>query len=302
MAICAMPFVCASIGLPSGPHPPSIARILVTTAGGLLAIDPFSGDAMDPLNGVAWVVAKQFLVWAPDHSKFAASGWANGRPFVFSAGGEVLAGWDPLVGRTLNDGAWIQSFSYDGELMLIDTDQAYPWVAPFPQRGLWLVRADLTGTPRYFGTALGNGETRHRLTPDGQSMWFLSDNYGPGWWKRSLDDWAGHAPAAAAPLGGVTYDPSDDFTQLLFRMGQDYWVMDIATGESHQVTHEPLASTVYDARWSPDGDYIAYLYNRTAGQPGGAVRELRIVDVATGTLRATALAPWQVSGADGWDW
>jgi Tol biopolymer transport system component len=69
-----------------------------------------------------------------------------------------------------------------------------------------------------------------------------------------------------------SFNWSPDGQKILYEQGLDLWVMDVETGQIENLTKTPDRLD-FNASWSPDGQWIAFLRSRTL-EPGETVERL----------------------------
>jgi Tol biopolymer transport system component len=168
-------------------------------------------------------------------------------------------------------------------------------VAEFPARGWdisWSPDSTRVAVWLNFGKTIGvfavDGERQARITlPSG---WRQAGDHDPVWLEGGeslvLQGMAipidGSTPYTLRPARGA---PSPDGSRTAYATRKSL-VLARADGSSRQTVFD---GTAWDAVWSPAGDRIAFM-TPTSGP--GAVNQLRVLDVATGTV-TSVVAPYE---------
>ena len=79
----------------------------------------------------------------------------------------------------------------------------------------------------------------------------------------------------------------------------DLWLADVATGERHLLT--AMAKSSSDAKWSPDGRWIAFLSNRPAPLPGSPADKRQLYVMPAGSGEAQQLTKME-KGVNSFEW
>ena len=146
-------------------------------------------------------------------------------------------------------------------------------------------------------------------SPDGSRLAFASDrtdkrqiyvihpSAGEAQPLTSLDDWTGSfawSPDGARIAYTATEPKPADLKEREQKYGEfrvidqehrmtDLFVIDVATGATHQLTHGTRVVGSFD--WSPDGRAIAFDHRVNADPASSATADISIVTVADGTIR-----------------
>jgi Tol biopolymer transport system component len=171
------------------------------------------------------------------------------------------------------------SWSPDGRTLAYQSDQSGNW-------DIWL-------------TQLGSGQSINRTadsdatdlfpswSPDGQWIAFFSSREGGGYFlmpgvggtARKVVSWPSDAPNQAPAQW------SPDSSQLIYALGQDRepWleILTVGSGASRKlvIPAKPRSNSVLDIRWSPDGNWLAYM---RAVSSAAATAELWLTRISDG--------------------
>jgi len=97
-------------------------------------------------------------------------------------------------------------------------------------------------------------------------------------------------------LAGLRINPRS-YSQSRFSFGQDFWLLDIASGKEIRISGLPQPLSLASSSWSPDQRHIAF--NQVDARTGG--NELWLVDVAARSARKLASGLNTVAGR-GYRW
>lgn len=172
----------------------------------------------------------------------AAGGW----PQRLSTGRDLVAYWDDEIPQWSPDGQWL-AFCMAGHVHIVPTAGGLPQVisdfAPGASSPVWLpdsYRLIVTVERR---------ERSELLITDRNGRWPQPLVTGPG------DAWDAQ-PSPDGRLVAFTHRPFDDLNRL------DIWLVEVETGQIHPLTGAPQQKH-WGARWSPDGQTLAFLSQRS---------------------------------------
>jgi dipeptidyl aminopeptidase/acylaminoacyl peptidase len=187
---------------------------------------------------------------------------------------------------------WAQRLTFDRPAQNFWEDASPCWSPD----GAWLAYAsqgdigDIWSVPGAGGKArrltdYGHGDSRPVFSPDGERVYYLSGRRVfhnlcytslAGAWPTPLThfeaDVSDPRPAPDGKSIAFVYHPQDDLSR------SEICLVPAAGGEVQHLTGTPQVRDAYP-RWSPDGQHIAFLSNRSGWQ------ELYLLDLASGELR-----------------
>lgn len=235
-------------------------------------------------EGPMWSPDGRYLAYrsAWDSSCRAATG--EGKVYITDPEGHPVASF-PGTG-------WLVSWSPDSTRVATSIDLGHT----FGIYGLDGVRQALLTVPPGYQV---QGDYSPVWSPDGMSLLMPIAPiapYGPSEiWELPIDGGtARRVPADDPRSHGAAYSPGE--RRVAYSISDSIIVAAADGSQPRVMISEVIPAWVESPRWSPTGDRIAFVWRSNiwqdqAGNPMPGTSELRVVDVASGTVKSLATAP-----------